>query len=82
MRLLFTQETDWLKRNPGQHHHLAEMLSLRGHKIRVIDYEILWKTQGRKELYSRLETFDNVAKIHNDAKVTVIRPGIIKIPWL
>ena len=82
MKVLITQESDWLKRNPAQQYHLAEMLSLRGHAIRVIDYELLWKTQGRKELYSRRRVFDNVSKIHQKAKVTVIRPGIIKIPWL
>lgn len=82
MKILLTQETDWLKRNPAQQHHLAEMLSLRGHQIRAIDYEILWKTQGKRELYSRRQVFDNVSKIHKEAKVTVIRPGILKIPWL
>ncbi|GAG03665.1 unnamed protein product, partial [marine sediment metagenome] len=82
MKILITQETDWLKRNPAQQHHLAEMLSLRGHEIRAIDYELLWKTQGKKELYSRRQVFNNVSKIHNGAKVTVIRPSIIKIPCL
>ncbi|KKN22614.1 hypothetical protein LCGC14_0913230 [marine sediment metagenome] len=79
MKILITQETDWLKRNPHQQHHLAEMMVLRGHEVRVIDYEILWKTQGRKELYSKREVFSNVSKIHDEASVTVIRPGIIKI---
>lgn len=82
MRILITQETDWIKRNPVQQHHLAEMLSLRGHEIRIIDYELLWKTTGRKELYSRREIFNNVSKIYGGAEVTVVRPGIIKIPWL
>jgi len=82
MKILLTQETDWLKRNPAQQHHLAEMLSLRGHQIRAIDYEILWKTQGKRELYSRRKVFTDVSKIHKEAKVTVIRPGIIKIPGL
>ena len=82
MRILITQESDWLRRNPLQQHHLAERLSLQGHDIRVIDYELLWKTQGRKKLYSRREVFNNVSKIYSGANVTVIRPGIIKIPWL
>lgn len=82
MRILFTQETDWLKRNPAQQHHLAEMLSLRGHEIRVIDYEFLWRTQGERELYSRRQVFDNVWKIHPNASITVIRPSIVKVPWL
>ena len=82
MRILFTQETDWLKRNPGQPHHLAEMLSLRGHEVRVIDYEILWRTEAKGEPFSKRQVFSNVTKIHNGATVTVLRPGIIKILWL
>jgi glycosyltransferase involved in cell wall biosynthesis len=82
MRILITQETDWLKRNPLQQHHLAELLSLRGHEIRVIDYELLWKTQGRKGLYSRRKIFKNVSKVYSGANITVIRPGVIKVPWL
>lgn len=41
MNILPVKETDWLKRNPGQEHHLAEMLPLRGHEIRVIDFKLL-----------------------------------------
>ncbi len=82
MKLLFTQDTDWLRRNPAQQHHLAEMLSLIGHEIRVIDYELLWKTQGRRELYSRREIFNNVSKIHKGANIMVVRPGIIKVSLL
>ncbi len=82
MKILITQETDWLKRNPAQQHHLAEMLSLRGHEVRAIDYEILWSTQGKGRLRSRRRVFDNVSKIHQGAKVTVIRPSIIRMPAL
>ena len=82
MKILITQETDWIDRYPIQQHHLAEKLSLRGHEIRVIDYEIFWKTQGQMKLFSGRQVFNNVFKIHPGAKVTVIRPGIIKLPWL
>ena len=82
MKILITQETDWLKRNPAQQHHLAEMLSLREHEVRAIDYELLWRTQSKKELYSRRQVFNDVSKIHDRAKVSVIRPGIIKLPYL
>lgn len=82
MKILFTQETDWLKRNPAQQHHLAEMLSLRGHEIRAIDYELLWREQGKRELYSGRQVFPGISKIHDGARVDVIRPGIIKIPGL
>ena len=82
MKILIVQESDWLKRGPHQQHQLADRLSLRGHQIRVIDYEILWREQAKEGLYSKRQVFDNVSKINAEAKVTVIRPGIIKIPLL
>lgn len=82
MKILITQETDWLARNPAQQHHLAERLSLRGHEIRVIDHQLLWQSQDGKKLRSRRQVFDKVAKIYSGANVTVIRPGIIRLPWL
>jgi glycosyltransferase involved in cell wall biosynthesis len=82
MKILLVQESDWLKKGPHQQHQLADRLSLRGHQIRAIDYEILWRTQGKKGLYSRRQVFDNIAKSCQGARVNVIRPGIIKVPWL
>jgi len=82
MRILIVQNTDWLRRNPGQQHHLAEMLALRGHAIRVIDFEITWRTQLDRQLYSRRRIYKNVSKIYKDAKMTVVRPGILKMPVL
>jgi glycosyltransferase involved in cell wall biosynthesis len=82
MRLLFLQETDWLRRYPAQQHHLAEMMSLRGHEIRAIDYELLWRAQDRQGLYAKRQVFDHVTKIHQGASITVIRPGFIRLPLL
>ncbi|MGQ9628033.1 MAG: glycosyltransferase family 4 protein [Anaerolineae bacterium] len=82
MKILLVQDTDWLLRGPHQQHHLIERLSLKGHQVRVIDYELLWRTQGKKELRSKRQVFDNVSRFYDGAKVTVVRPGIIKIPWL
>jgi hypothetical protein len=57
MKLLVLQETDWIKRGPHQQHHLMDRMALRGHEIRVIDYDYLWKDDkdrkiitGRKEI--------------------------------
>ena len=80
MKILVVQDTDWLKRGPHQQHHLMDRLSLRGHEVRVIDYELLWRTEGKKEWYSRRHVFCNVSKIDDRANITVIRPGIVKIP--
>ncbi len=82
MRVLITQETDWVKRNPAQQHHLAEMLTLRGHQVRALDYELLWKKNGGAGLIARRHIFENVSKIHKGAGVTVVRPAFVRLPWL
>jgi len=82
MKILFTQETDWLRRNPVQQHHLAEMLSLRGHKIRVIDHELQWRLGAERRSHLKREIYNDISKIYNGARVMVIRPGIIKMPCL
>lgn len=80
MNILVVQESDWIQRNPHQQHHLMERLSLRGHKIRVIDYDVDWKTTNDGKLVSNRQIFKDVSKIHEDANIKVIRPGIVKIP--
>ena len=82
MNILVVQDTDWLVRGPHQQHHLMERLALKGHKVRVIDYEILWRVQGTKRVCSKRQVFRDVSKIYHGAEITLIRPGIIKIPWL
>lgn len=79
MKILIVQDTDWKLRNPYQQVHIAERMALRGHEIRVIDYEILWRTQGKKELFSR-RTEERISRIFPEAQIPVIRPGILKIP--
>jgi glycosyltransferase involved in cell wall biosynthesis len=82
VRILLVQDTDWLLRGPHQQHHLIERLSLKGHEVLVIDYEFLWRTQGKKELRSKRQVFNNVSRFYDGAKVMLVRPGIIKMPWL
>ena len=81
MKILYIQDTDWIRRNPITHNHLIERMILRGHEIRVIDYEILWREEGKKELFSKKKIFQ-VSRLLNEAKHKVIRPGILKIPLL
>ena len=86
MKILFTQEADWINRNPHQPHHLAEILSRLGHEIRVIDYELMWMSDvsiWKKEWrYYQRQVFENTRKIYKDAQVTVIRPGILRWPYV
>lgn len=82
MRILVVQESDWIARGPHQSHHLMERLSKRGHEIRVVDFEILWREKETKSLISRRQVFEGVHKAIKDGAVTVIRPAIIKLPVL
>jgi len=81
MKILILQETDWIGRNPAQQHHLAEMMSRRGHQVKVIDFPLSWQGGG-KGLYSKRKVFDKVNKIYEDANIQVIRPGFIRLPWI
>ncbi len=81
MRILYVQDTDWIRRNPIQHTHLAERLATRGHTVRAIDYEILWRTEGRDKLVSTRQEH-TVSRVVEGGDVTVIRPPILKIPVL
>jgi glycosyltransferase involved in cell wall biosynthesis len=80
MKILIVQESDWIERGPHQSHHLMERLSKRGHEVRVIDYEILWRLHGDKSLISKREVFKNECKAVEGGDITVIRPAIIKFP--
>jgi glycosyltransferase involved in cell wall biosynthesis len=81
MKILLVQDTDWIRKNPIQHNHLMERMVMRGHEVRVIDYEFLWRTEGKKNLVSRKQIF-RVSRILPDAYHMVIRPGILRIPLL
>lgn len=81
MKILFTQDTDWLKRNISIHNHLLERMILRGHKIKVIDFELLWRKEKIKSFYSKKKIFHE-SRLFKKAKHQIIRPGILKIPFL
>lgn len=82
MKILLVQETDWFEKGPLLQNHLMEKLSSRGHEVRVIDHEILWKlhiTEGRR---SNRRVYEHVSRLYEGADVTVIRPVIIRVPTL
>ena len=82
MKILVVQESDWVEKGPHQSHHLMERLSKKGHEVRVIDYEILWRLHEDKSLISARKVFKNECKVVDGGDVTVIRPPIIKLPAL
>ncbi|WP_373838605.1 glycosyltransferase [Methanospirillum sp.] len=82
MNILLVQESDWLSRNPHQQHHLMERLSIRGHAVRVIDYDIDWKKKKEGKITIPRTEYQNVHKIIPDAHIHVIRPWSLRIPIL
>lgn len=82
MNILLLQDTDWIKRGPHQQHHLMDRMALRGHQIRVIDYEYLWKEDKERKILTGRKEINGAYKIFKEANITLIRPGIIKIPYL
>jgi glycosyltransferase involved in cell wall biosynthesis len=82
MNILVLQETDWIKRGPHQQHHLMDRMALRGHQIRVIDYEYLWKEDTERKVLTGRKEIKGAYKIFKEANITLIRPGMIKLPFL
>ncbi|KKG07958.1 glycosyltransferase family 4 protein [Methanosarcina mazei] len=82
MNILVLQETDWIKRGPHQQHHLMDRMALRGHQIRVIDYEYLWKEDKERKILTGRKEIQGAYKIFKEANITLIRPGMIKVPVL
>jgi glycosyltransferase involved in cell wall biosynthesis len=82
MKLLVLQETDWIKRGPHQQHHLMDRMALKGHEIRVIDYEYLWKDDNERKIITGRKEIKGAYKIFRDADITLIRPGMIKVSGL
>jgi glycosyltransferase involved in cell wall biosynthesis len=59
-----------------------ERLSLKGHEIRVVDFEIDWARKIKKQSYSRRLRPKFAGKACENSNVLVIRPGFLKIPLL
>ena len=59
-------------------------MCLRGHDLLVIDHDVMWRKHGdsKWELFSRRQVFHNISKALPSASVTVIRPGILRMPFL
>ncbi|UCG10628.1 MAG: glycosyltransferase [Dehalococcoidia bacterium] len=83
MNILIIHEVDYLTKVVFDIHLLAEGLSLRGHRVWVIDYENTWRRGSLADL-GRLKTREVNAepRAFPKAAVSMRRPGFIKIPGL
>ncbi len=80
MRILIVHEIDWEKKVIFEPHHLAELLSLNGHDVYVIDCP----EPNLKNLISGLKTkiIKNYNRIYPNASITLIRPPSLLIKGL
>ena len=82
MKILAIQETDWIKRGPHQQHHLLERMSRKGHEVKVIDFEYLWRDGKKQRRIQVRQEFNPPSHIIDDTNITLIRPGIIRVPLI
>jgi len=82
MRILVLQESDWIAKGPHQGHHLVERMQARGHKVRIVDFEIRWADRQSASPLAQRRVFPDVHKVIEAGKVTVIRPAFLRLPVL
>ena len=82
MRILATQETDWITRNPIIHHRLLEWLSTHGSDVRVIDYDIDWAARKGGPIRQSRQEFAGIHKYYADARVALLRPAMLRLPLI
>lgn len=82
MRILVVQDADWVEKGPHQQHHLFERLELKGHSIRIVDYETSWKRNRIRGVIARRRECVSSGKVMKQARIRVIRPTMIRLPVL
>jgi glycosyltransferase involved in cell wall biosynthesis len=83
MNVLFVLEIDWLKKVVFELQSLAELLSLRGHRVYAIDYENSWGSNSHFSPGSlKTREYQDVSRAFAGSSVTLRRPGFIKVPGL
>ena len=80
MRILIIHEIDWKKKVIFEPHYLAEIFSLNGHDVFVIDCE----EPNPKNFFKGLKTTieQNYYRIYPNASITLIHPSSILLKGL
>ena len=75
MKILVVHEIDWIKKVPFEPQHLAELFSIKGHDVFVIDCA----RPNLSEIYKGMHTliFKKYHRLYDDASITLIRPSSI-----
>jgi len=80
LRILIIHEIDWLKKVVFEPHHLAELFSIMGHQVFVIDCQESNFRNLSKGFNT--QTLSNFNRVYENASITLIRPKSILIKGL
>jgi glycosyltransferase involved in cell wall biosynthesis len=80
MNILIVHEIDWIQKVPFEPQHLAELFSIEGHNVFVIDCAEPNISEIKGALSTRI--VKNYHQLYDDASITLIRPGSILIKGL
>ena len=80
MKILIVHEIDWIKKVPFEPHHLAEIFSIKGHEVFVIDCTEPNLSNIKNGLSTRIIKQFN--RLYDDASITLIRPSSILVKGL
>jgi glycosyltransferase involved in cell wall biosynthesis len=83
MNILVVHETEYIEKVVFEYQIIPEIWASKGHNIYVIDYPAAWKKKNWFDFGSlRTQFLPNVQRAKKKRGVTLIRPGVIKIPGL
>ena len=82
MNILFVHEVDWLEKVVFEVHNIAELMSLAGHRVYAVDYPDSWRGWSLNPKHLRIRRLENVTRAVPGGHVTLIRPGLIRLPGL
>jgi len=75
MKILIVHEIDWIKKVPYEPHHLAELFSIQGHDVFVVDCAESQISKIKKGLSTSI--IQKYSRLYDDACITLIRPRSI-----
>jgi len=81
MKIVVIHEVNYLTKLIYEYQIIPEILASSGHEVIVIDYDETWRdTSGR--IWQGARVHGDVSRTHSSGKVTVRRPGMIRLPLL
>jgi glycosyltransferase involved in cell wall biosynthesis len=83
MNILFVHETEYINKVVFEFQIIPEIYASQGHNVYVVDYPMGWKRGNVFDIGSlKTQCITDVRKSNKEKGITLIRPGIVKIPGI